>query len=187
MANAKAAGGVVKRSAWTVTAIGQHPDPATDPFDSLVKGYNAFDDVQDAVDFVDDTIGIATLQRVDESWPGVAEPTDVVDPHHFDGATAAATPAERAQRVADFVGGDRDRREGPAVVLVLGQPDGLGLGVVMIARACSLNGDRLEQLPAQLLASLGVIDSTRLSRRRVLLVTNGEHPEAEPLAPAAEP
>ncbi len=54
-------------------------------------------------DFVDDTIGIATLQRVDESWPGVAEPTDVVDPHHYDEATANATPAERAQRVADFV------------------------------------------------------------------------------------
>ncbi len=54
-------------------------------------------------DFVDDTIGIASLQRVDENWPGVAEPTDVVDPHHFDEATAAATPADRAQRVADFV------------------------------------------------------------------------------------
>ncbi|MDJ0923668.1 MAG: metallopeptidase TldD-related protein [Acidimicrobiia bacterium] len=54
-------------------------------------------------EFVDDTIGIAALQRVDESWPGLTEPTDVVDPHHFDEATATATPAERAQRVADFV------------------------------------------------------------------------------------
>ncbi|MFQ5349755.1 MAG: ArnT family glycosyltransferase [Thermoanaerobaculia bacterium] len=45
-----------------------------------------------------------------------------------------------------------------------------------------VDGDRLEPLPEALRDRLGVIDSTRLSRRRVLLVTNGEHPEAKPLA-----
>ena len=53
--------------------------------------------------FVDDTIGIASLQRIDESWPGLTSPMDVVDPHHFDDATASATPAERADLVAEFV------------------------------------------------------------------------------------
>jgi predicted Zn-dependent protease len=54
-------------------------------------------------DFVDDTIAIATLQRVDEGWPGLTEPTDVVDPHHFDEATQAATPDSRAEQVGGFV------------------------------------------------------------------------------------
>ncbi len=53
--------------------------------------------------FVDDTIGVASLQRVDEGWPGLTPPRDVVDPKHFDAATAAADPAERAGKVADFV------------------------------------------------------------------------------------
>lgn len=53
--------------------------------------------------FVDDTIGIASLQRVDEGWPGLTPPLDVVDPKHFDEATAQATPAVRAEKVADFV------------------------------------------------------------------------------------
>lgn len=53
--------------------------------------------------FVDDTIGIASLQRVDEGWPGLTPPLDVVDLQHFDEATAAATPAERAEKVAAFV------------------------------------------------------------------------------------
>ena len=53
--------------------------------------------------FVDDTIGIASLQRVDEGWPGLTPPLDVVDPKHFDEATAQATPAMRAEKVADFV------------------------------------------------------------------------------------
>ena len=43
--------------------------------------------------FVDDTIGIAHLQRVDESWPGLTPPLDVVDPNHYDSATATASGA----------------------------------------------------------------------------------------------
>jgi predicted Zn-dependent protease len=54
-------------------------------------------------EFVDNTIGIAKLQRVDEGWPGLTSPTDVVDRHHFDPETEAATPNARAQQVADFV------------------------------------------------------------------------------------
>ena len=54
-------------------------------------------------EFVDNTIGIASLQRVDEGWPGLTLPTDVVDPHHFDAGTEAASPNARAKQVADFV------------------------------------------------------------------------------------
>lgn len=54
-------------------------------------------------DFVDNTIATAALQRVDEGWPGLTEPTDVVDPHHFDAATESATPDARAEQVSDFV------------------------------------------------------------------------------------
>jgi predicted Zn-dependent protease len=53
--------------------------------------------------FVDDTIGVASLQRVDEGWPGLTPPLDVVDPRHFDEETAQATPAVRAEKVAEFV------------------------------------------------------------------------------------
>ncbi len=53
--------------------------------------------------FVDNTIEIASLQRVDENWPGLTPPLDVVDPQHYDKATAEATPADRADKVADFV------------------------------------------------------------------------------------
>jgi len=49
-----------------------------------------------------------------------------------------------------------------------------------------VNGDRLGPLPQSLRDRIGVIDSTRLSRRQVLLVTNGEHPEARPLPSSAE-
>jgi len=53
--------------------------------------------------FVDDTIAIAELQRVDENWPGLAAPLDVTDPRHYDAATADATPDDRAGQVANFV------------------------------------------------------------------------------------
>ena len=46
-----------------------------------------------------------------------------------------------------------------------------------------VNGDRLEPLPETLRARLRVIDETRSSWRRVLLVTNRDHPEGRPLAP----
>jgi len=59
-------------------------------------------------DFVDGTIGIAALQRVDEGWPGLTEPMDIVDRHHFDQATADADPSQRAQAVAGFVGAAPD-------------------------------------------------------------------------------
>ncbi len=60
--------------------------------------------------FVEDTVEIATLQRVDENWPGLTPPLDVTDPKHFDDATAAATPADRAGKVADFVAAGPDMR-----------------------------------------------------------------------------
>ncbi|MCP4304052.1 MAG: TldD/PmbA family protein [bacterium] len=59
--------------------------------------------VENLDSFVDDTIGIAALQRVDEGWPGLTPPLDVVDPKHFDEATAQAAPDVRAEKVADFV------------------------------------------------------------------------------------
>ncbi len=53
--------------------------------------------------FVDATLETARLRPVDEEWPGVtpAAPIPAVD--HFDAATAAAGPQERAERVAAFV------------------------------------------------------------------------------------
>lgn len=54
-------------------------------------------------EFVTDTIEIASLQRVDESWPGLTPPVDVTDPNHYDEDTAAAEPHVRAAKVADFV------------------------------------------------------------------------------------
>jgi predicted Zn-dependent protease len=60
--------------------------------------------------FIDDTIEVASLQRVDENWPGLTPPLDVTDPKHYDEATAAATPEDRAGKVADFVAAGPDMR-----------------------------------------------------------------------------
>jgi predicted Zn-dependent protease len=59
-------------------------------------------------EFVDTTIEIASLQRVDENWPGLTRPLDVTDPNHYDEHTEAATPDERAAKVADFVSAGPD-------------------------------------------------------------------------------
>jgi predicted Zn-dependent protease len=61
-------------------------------------------------EFVDNTIEIASLQRVDENWPGLTPPLDVTDPNHYDEATALATPDDRAAKVADFVAAGPDMR-----------------------------------------------------------------------------
>ncbi len=53
--------------------------------------------------FVAGTIESARLQPVDEDWPGVSPPVEVVDVDHFDEETAAATPATRAEKVRAFV------------------------------------------------------------------------------------
>jgi 4-amino-4-deoxy-L-arabinose transferase-like glycosyltransferase len=44
-----------------------------------------------------------------------------------------------------------------------------------------VNGDRLDGLPDELSSRIGVIDATRLARRQVLLITNSDHPEAQPM------
>lgn len=49
------------------------------------------------------TIEAAELRPVDPGWPGVAPPADVPTPDHWDEATAAADPGERAERVSAFV------------------------------------------------------------------------------------
>ena len=46
-----------------------------------------------------------------------------------------------------------------------------------------VNGGRLDPLPEELRARLEVIDATRLARKEVLLVSNGEHPEGTSFAP----
>lgn len=45
----------------------------------------------------------ARLQPVDPGWPGLAPPADAPDVEHWDEATAAADPAQRASRVGAFV------------------------------------------------------------------------------------
>ncbi len=60
--------------------------------------------------FVDAAIARTALQPVDPDWPGLAEPValepaghDAARVDHYDEATGAATPADRAALVADFV------------------------------------------------------------------------------------
>lgn len=49
------------------------------------------------------TADAARLQPVDPGWPGLAPPADAPAVDHWDDATAAAEPAERAERVGAFV------------------------------------------------------------------------------------
>ena len=49
------------------------------------------------------TADAARLQPVDPGWPGLAPPADAPAFDHWDDATAAAEPAERAERVGAFV------------------------------------------------------------------------------------
>ena len=49
------------------------------------------------------TIDAAQLLPVDPGWPGLAPPSPAPDVDHWDDATAAAEPAERADRVRGFV------------------------------------------------------------------------------------
>lgn len=60
--------------------------------------------------FVADTIEIASLQRVDENWPGLTSPVDVADPNHYDEETAGTAPDERAAKVAEFVAAGPEMR-----------------------------------------------------------------------------
>lgn len=49
------------------------------------------------------TMDAARLQPVDPGWPGLAPPADTPAVDHWDDATAAAEPEERADRVGAFV------------------------------------------------------------------------------------
>jgi predicted Zn-dependent protease len=55
------------------------------------------------VGFIDGVLEAATLVPVDEDWPGLAPPAEIPGTDHYDEATAAATPAERAAVVRAFV------------------------------------------------------------------------------------
>ncbi|HEX5039142.1 MAG TPA: TldD/PmbA family protein [Candidatus Limnocylindria bacterium] len=50
------------------------------------------------------TLEAARLRPVDPGWPGIAPPAPAPSLEHWDDATAGAPPAERAERVAAFVG-----------------------------------------------------------------------------------
>jgi predicted Zn-dependent protease len=52
---------------------------------------------------VQNALDAARVRPPDPDWPGLAPSADTPDPNHWDDATAAAGPDERAQRVADFV------------------------------------------------------------------------------------
>jgi predicted Zn-dependent protease len=52
---------------------------------------------------VESTLEAARLRPVDPDWPGLAPPAPVADVGHYDPATAAATPADRAAVVKEFV------------------------------------------------------------------------------------
>jgi predicted Zn-dependent protease len=51
----------------------------------------------------DNVLEAARVRPVDPDWPGLAPVADAPDPGHWDDATAAATPDDRARRVAAFV------------------------------------------------------------------------------------
>jgi predicted Zn-dependent protease len=52
---------------------------------------------------IDNVLEAARVRPPDPEWPGLAEPAPAPDVDHFDEATAAATPDERAVRVRAFV------------------------------------------------------------------------------------
>jgi predicted Zn-dependent protease len=52
---------------------------------------------------VEGTLAAAALRPVDPDWPGLAPPAPVAEVDHYDAATEAATPDERARRVRAFV------------------------------------------------------------------------------------
>jgi predicted Zn-dependent protease len=52
---------------------------------------------------VEGTLAAAALRPVDPDWPGLASPAPVPEVDHYDPATEAATPDERARRVRAFV------------------------------------------------------------------------------------
>jgi len=52
---------------------------------------------------VDTALESARLRPVDADWPGLAPQAEAADVEHWDAATAAADPSERASRVGDFV------------------------------------------------------------------------------------
>ena len=59
---------------------------------------------------VEGTLAAARLRPVDPDWPGLAPPAPVPEVAHYDPATENASPDERAQRVAAFVGAGPDLR-----------------------------------------------------------------------------
>jgi predicted Zn-dependent protease len=52
---------------------------------------------------VDNVVAAARVAPADRGWPGLTPPTPVTDPGHWDEATAAAVPDDRATRVRAFV------------------------------------------------------------------------------------
>jgi len=52
---------------------------------------------------IDNALEAARVRPADPDWPGLAAPVPAADVDHFDEATAAATPDERARRVRSFV------------------------------------------------------------------------------------
>jgi predicted Zn-dependent protease len=52
---------------------------------------------------VDGALAAAALRPVDPDWPGLAPPAAVAEVDHYDPATEAASPDERARRVRAFV------------------------------------------------------------------------------------
>ena len=63
------------------------PGPTRDGLAALVEG----------------TLAAAALRPVDPDWPGLAPPAPVPEVDHYDPATEAASPDERARRVRAFV------------------------------------------------------------------------------------
>jgi predicted Zn-dependent protease len=59
---------------------------------------------------VEGALAAAALRPVDPDWPGLAPPAPVPEADHYDAPTEHASPTERAERVAAFVGAGPEMR-----------------------------------------------------------------------------
>ncbi|MEN8234978.1 MAG: metallopeptidase TldD-related protein, partial [Actinomycetota bacterium] len=60
-------------------------------------------DAESLTGFVDGALETASMQPVDEDWPGVTQPSSIPDVGHVDEETYDASPAARAELVKSFV------------------------------------------------------------------------------------
>lgn len=92
---------------------------------------------------VDDALASARVRPVDPDWPGLTAPVAIPEVDHWDEATAAAAPADRAERVASFVraaGGLESAGYCATEALVIAFANSAGHAVVGRATTADMDG-----------------------------------------------